>query len=61
METVELVCVGRLLRMSGESLLFPVRRSVGGEFTGKGELDPWVVRAVPDGQETSVRWEQDGL
>ena len=33
----ELVCVGRLLRMSGESLLLPVWRSVGGGFTGKGE------------------------
>ena len=43
---VELVCVGGLLRMGGESLLLPVWRSVGGEFTGKGELDAWVVRAV---------------
>ena len=43
---MELVCVARLLRMSGESLLLPVWRSVGGGFTGKGELDPWVVRAV---------------
>ena len=34
---VELVCVGRLLRMGGESLLLPVWRSVGGRFTGKGE------------------------
>ena len=34
---VELVCVGRLLRMGGESLLLPVWRSVGGGFTGKGE------------------------
>ena len=44
--TVELVCVGRLLRMSGESLLLPVWRSVGVGFTGKGKLDAWVVRAV---------------
>ena len=43
---VELVCVGGLLRMGGESLLLPVWRSVGGGFTGKGELDAWVVRAV---------------
>ena len=43
---VELVCVGGLLRMGGESLLLPVWRSVGGEFTGKGVLDAWVVRAV---------------
>ena len=35
--TVVLVCVGRLLKMGGESLLLPVWRSVGGEFTGKGE------------------------
>ena len=45
-ETVELVYVGRLLRMSGESLLLPVWRSAGGGFTGKGELDPCFVRAV---------------
>ena len=44
--TVELVCVGRLLRMSVESLLLSVWRSVGGEFTGKGELDAWVVRTL---------------
>ena len=37
---------GRLLRMGGESLLLPLWRSVGGGFTGKGELDVWVVRAV---------------
>ena len=34
---VELVCVGRLLRMDGKSLLLPAWRSVGGGFTGKGE------------------------
>ena len=44
--TVELVCVGGLLRMSFESLLLPVWRSVGGGFTGIGELDAWVARAV---------------
>ena len=44
--TVELVCVGRLLWMGGKSLLLPVWRSVGGGFTGKEELDAWVVRAV---------------
>ena len=33
----ELVCVGRLLRMGGESLLLLVWRSVGGGFTAKGE------------------------
>ena len=47
MGTVELVWVGELLRMSGESLLLPVWRSVGGGFTGKGELDVLEVRAVP--------------
>ena len=34
-ETVELVCVGGLLRMGGESLLLPVLRSVGGGFIGE--------------------------
>ena len=43
---VELVCVGRLLRMGGESLLLPGWRSVGGGFTSKGELDACVIRAV---------------
>ena len=32
--------------MGGESLLLSLWRSVGGGFTGKGELDVWVVRAV---------------
>ena len=44
--TVDLGCGGRLLRMGGESLLLPVWRSVGGGFTGKGNLDVWAVRAV---------------
>ena len=44
--TVELVCIGGLLRMSGEYLLLPKWRSVGSGFTRKGELDVWVVRAV---------------
>ena len=44
--TVELVCVGGLLRMGGESLLLPVWRSVVVGFIGKGELDAWAVRAV---------------
>ena len=34
---VELVCVGRLLKIYGESLPLPVWRSVGGGFTNKGE------------------------
>ena len=33
---VKLVCVGRLSRIGGESLLQPMWRSVGGGFTGKG-------------------------
>ena len=44
--TVELVCVGELLRMGGESLSLPVWKSVKGGFTSKGELDAWVIRAV---------------
>ena len=45
--TVELVCVDTLLRMGGgEFLRLPVWRSVGGGFTGKGELAAWAVRAV---------------
>ena len=35
-DTMELVCLGGLLRMGGDS---------GDGFTGKGELDVWVVRA----------------
>ena len=44
--TVELVCVGRLLRISGEFPLLLVWRSFGGGFTGKGKLSAWVVRTV---------------
>ena len=36
---MELVCVGRLLRMADEPLLLPVWRSVGVGFIGKGDLD----------------------
>ena len=36
---VELVYVGGLLKMGGDSLLLLVWRSVGDRFTGKGELD----------------------
>ena len=42
---VELVYVGRLLGIDGDSLLLPVWRSFGDGFTGKGESDVWVVRA----------------
>ena len=45
-ETVELVLVGRLLSMGGESILLPEWRSVGGGFNGTGESDVWVVRVV---------------
>ena len=41
--TVELVYVGRLLRMGGDSLLVPVWRSVGDGFTGKGGTDICVI------------------
>ena len=41
---VELVFVRGLLRMSGDSLLVSVWRSLDG-FTAKGESDVWVVRA----------------
>ena len=44
--TVELVCVGELLKMGGESLLLPLWGSIGGGFTGNEELDAWVVRTV---------------
>ena len=39
MGTIELVYVGGLLRIGGDSLLVPVWRSVGDGFTGKGESD----------------------
>ena len=42
--TVNLVYVGSPLRMGSDSFLVPVWRSVGDEFTVKGELDMWVVR-----------------
>ena len=44
--TVELVFLdGGLLKIGGDSLLLLMWRSVGDGFTGKGELDVWVVRA----------------
>ena len=45
MEMAELVFVGGLLWMGGDSLLVPVWRSAGVGFTGKGESDVWVVMA----------------
>ena len=36
----------RTVEDGGESLLLPVWRSVGSGFTGKENLDVWVVRAV---------------
>ena len=58
--TVELVCVGGLLRTSGESVL-PVSRSVAGGFTGKGELDVWVVRAARKSPWDGSRMDWDGV
>ena len=46
MGTVELVRVGGLLRMGGESFLLPMWTPVGGWFTGKRGLGVWVVRVV---------------
>ena len=43
-EMLELVYVGRLLRMGDDSLLLPVCKSVGDRVTGKGESDVCVVR-----------------
>ena len=40
--------------MGGQSLLLPVCRSAAGGLTGKGHFDACVVRAVTDGQETSM-------
>ena len=45
-ETVELVFIGGLLRMGGESFLLSLWRSLGVGFIGKVELDAWAVRAV---------------
>ena len=42
---VELVFLGELLWMGGDSLLVLVWRSVGDGFTGKRESDVWLVRA----------------
>ena len=39
---VELVYVGALLRMGGDSLLLPAWRSSRGGFKGKGESERWV-------------------
>ena len=41
---LQLVYLGTMLWMGGDSLLMPVGGSVGGGFTGKGESDEWVVR-----------------
>ena len=43
--TVELMYIGRLLRMGCDSLLMPLCGSVGGGCTGKEESNVWVVRA----------------
>ena len=54
---VELVFVGGMLWMGGDSLLVPVWRSVRDGFTGKGELDVWVVRAGTCRHEISMEAE----
>ena len=41
---VQLVYIGRPLRMGSDSLLMPVWKSVGDGFTGKREADVWVIR-----------------
>ena len=43
---MELIYIGGLLRMGGDSLLVLVWISVGDGFTGKGEPDVWLVRPV---------------
>ena len=48
-EIVQMVYVGRLLMVGGDSLLLPVWRSVGDGFTGKGESDMWVVSEIIHG------------
>ena len=58
---VELVCVCRLSRMGGESLLLPVCRSVEVGSPAKGNRMLGWLGQLPDGQETSVGWEQDVL
>ena len=58
---VELVCVGGLWRMGGECLLVPVWRSVRAGSVGKGSWMAGHSRQLPDGQKTSVGWEEIGL
>ena len=43
--TVDLVYVGGLLKMGGDSFLVPVWISVGDGLTGTGESDVWIVKA----------------
>ena len=47
--TVELVYLGGLLEVGGDSFLLPMWRSVGGEFSGKRESDVQVVRQIAYG------------
>ena len=51
---MELVYVARMLRMGDDSLLVPMRRSVGDRFTGNGKSYVWVVRQVPYNQGTPM-------
>ena len=59
---VKLVRVGRLSRMGSESLLLPVWRDLleVGPPAKESRMLGWSGQ-LPDGQETSVGWEQDGM
>ena len=58
---VELVSVGGLWRRGGECLLVPVWRSLGLGPLAKGSWMAGHSRQLPDGQKTSVGWEENGL
>ena len=47
--TVELVYLGGLLKVGGDSFLLPMWRSAGGEFSDKRESDVQVVRQIAYG------------
>ena len=62
-ETMEPVLDGGLLWMGGDPVLVPAWRFFGDEFTGKRELDVWVVVQIAHGQNpkceesiSPVRW-----
>ena len=60
-EKVELVCVGGLLRMCGESILLPVWKSVGVGFIGKGELDAWYKKQKTSENRQYKTWRTENL